>query len=124
MPQAEAIFNHMGQFDQALDRSAPFAPARETSGPAHGLAGKRGHLLEINSGVTGGRLQVSWTFGEKIHRRATIERLAQSFIDELKAIISHCLAPDAGAYTPSDFPQVRLDQQKLNRALEAVKFGA
>jgi non-ribosomal peptide synthase protein (TIGR01720 family) len=57
-----------------------------------------------------------------VHRRETIEELAEGFIDELKSLIAHCQSPDAGAYTPSDFPQAKLDVDKLSSILDTVRF--
>jgi amino acid adenylation domain-containing protein/non-ribosomal peptide synthase protein (TIGR01720 family) len=123
LPQAEVIFNHMGQFDQVVGASAPFGPAPESSGPAHSPRALRGHLLEINGGVLDGRLRSNWTFSENTHNRWTIEEVARRFLGELRLIISHCLSPDAYCYTPSDFPHAHLDQYSLSRVLETVKFG-
>ena len=47
-------------------------------------------------------------------RGATIEELARGYIEALGAIVAHCQAPEAGGYTPSDFPDVNLDQEKLD----------
>jgi non-ribosomal peptide synthase protein (TIGR01720 family) len=123
LPQAGVIFNHMGQFDHVIDESAPFVPARESSGRTHSRRRTRDHLLEINGGVSDSRLQIFWTFCENVHQRTTVENVALQFIEELKALIVHCLSPSAGAYTPSDFPQAGLDDEKLNRILETVRFG-
>jgi amino acid adenylation domain-containing protein/non-ribosomal peptide synthase protein (TIGR01720 family) len=123
MPQAGVIFNHMGQFDQVIDESAPFAPAKEPSGRTHSARRSRDHLLEINGGVSDGRLQTFWLYSENVHRRDTVEGVALRFVEELKALIAHCLSPEAGTYTPSDFPQANLDDEKLSRILSTVKFG-
>ena len=55
-----------------------------------------------------------WHYNRKRQRPVTIERLAESFLKELKAIIQHCLALDAGGFTPSDFPLAPLDQHALD----------
>jgi amino acid adenylation domain-containing protein/non-ribosomal peptide synthase protein (TIGR01720 family) len=122
MPQADLIFNHMGQFDRVIDESSPFVAAKESGGKTFSPRRSRDHLIDINSGVSEGQLKVFWTFSENVHQRETVERLAAGFIDELKSLIAHCLSPDAGAYTPSDFPQARLDVEKLNSILDTVRF--
>jgi len=50
-----------------------------------------------------------------VHRRSTIEALAEGFIEALRSLIAHCLSPQAGGYTPSDFPLAKVDQQRLDR---------
>ncbi len=114
LPQAEVSFNYLGQFDQILPPSSGLAPALEATGPVHDPAGRRRYLLEVNVFVSGGRLQMEWTYSDRVHRRATIERLAQNYLAQLRELIAHCLSPEAGGYTPSDFPLADLEQAKLD----------
>jgi non-ribosomal peptide synthase protein (TIGR01720 family) len=114
VPLPEVSFNYLGQFDQVLPASAPFALAHESTGALSSLKEYRRHLLEITGSVIGNRLQMVWTYSENIHRGATVEKLARSFIEELRALIAHCQSPEAGGYTPSDFPLANLGQEQLN----------
>jgi non-ribosomal peptide synthase protein (TIGR01720 family) len=111
--KAEVSFNYLGQFDQVFADSALLAPARESSGPPRSPRGMRGHLLEIVGSVVMGQLHMTWTYSENIHRRATVEKLAQEFITALRSLITHCQLPGAGGYTPSDFPHARLNEHAL-----------
>jgi non-ribosomal peptide synthase protein (TIGR01720 family) len=114
LPQPEVLFNYGGQLDQILPGSSLFRLARESIGPAQSLQGKRSHLLEINALVVEDRLQLNWAYSEKVHRRATIEKLAENFVKSLRSLIAHCLSPEAGGYTPSDFPDADLNQEVLD----------
>jgi len=120
LPQSEVIFNYLGQLDQVLPESSAFELAPESKGPHQSPRGKRRYLLEINGSIKGGQLQLDWTYSENVHRRSTIERLAQEFVKRLRAIIAHCQSPEAGGYTPSDFPDVELTQEKLDKALAEI----
>ncbi len=122
LPQAEVSFNYLGQLDQALPADSLLAPARESAGPVHSPRGRRKHLLDVRGSVARGRLNLSWTFSENIHRRDTIERVAQSYIESLRALIAHCQSPEAGGYTPSDFPLAQLEQVDLDQALAEIEF--
>ncbi|MGE0127970.1 MAG: amino acid adenylation domain-containing protein [Blastocatellales bacterium] len=116
-PQAEVSFNYLGQFDQLLPEGAVFGPATESVGPVHSPRGSRRYPLEINAFISGARLQLEWTYSERIHRHETIEHLAQSYSTALRALIAHCLsteAAQASGYTPSDFPLANLRQAKLD----------
>jgi len=62
------------------------------------------------------------TYSKRRHSAETIENLAQCYIENLGTLIKHCLQPDAGGYSPSDFPMARLDEEKLSKLLERVKF--
>ena len=68
-----------------------------------------------------GQLHVEWTYGGQVYNRATIERLAHGFMGKLRALIDHCLSPDAGGYTPSDFPEAGLNQDDLDRLLSRMR---
>ncbi|WP_442949188.1 amino acid adenylation domain-containing protein [Nostoc sp.] len=119
LPKAEVIFNYLGQFDQVLPESSLFSLAQESIGPSHSLRSKRTHLLEINGGISQGRLQMSWTYSEKLHRQTTVEVLAQGFIEALRSLITHCQSPDAGGFTPSDFG--KFEQSQWSQAdLDAI----
>ncbi|MBD1924287.1 amino acid adenylation domain-containing protein [Microcoleus sp. FACHB-831] len=109
-PKAEVNFNYFGQFDQALPESSLFGLTQDPCGSAFSPKGNRSYLLEINGFVSGGKLQIDWTYSEEIYRRATVERLAESYLDKLRSLISHCQSPEAGGYTPSDFSEFQWSQ--------------
>ena len=75
----------------------------------------RAHRLEVNASVSGGCLRVSWSYGGQVYRRETIERLAAGYLAALREIVAHCQSPQAGGWTPSDFPLAQLDQEALDR---------
>ncbi|HEV2733950.1 MAG TPA: amino acid adenylation domain-containing protein, partial [Longimicrobiaceae bacterium] len=114
-PQPEVLFNYLGQVDPGAPGASLFTPAGEGTGPSRGPRGRRGPLLEINGLVSGGRLQLAWRYGESLHLRSTVERLAASHLDALRGLVEHCRAPEAGGYTPSDFPRARLNQKDLDK---------
>ncbi|MCP4655899.1 MAG: amino acid adenylation domain-containing protein, partial [bacterium] len=114
LPRAEVSFNYLGQLDPVLSESALLRPAAESSGPATGSGGLRSHLLEVNGGVAGGCLRMTWAYSENVHHRATVESVAEGFIEALRSLIRHCLSPEAGGYTPADFPDAGLDQEDLD----------
>src|SRR5215213_2909302 len=119
LPRAEVSFNYLGQFDQTFQASGLFQLARESSaGAARDQDAQRGNLLEVNAGVFGGRLQAEWTYSAEIHNSVRVEKLAHDFLEELQALIAHCLSTKAGAYTPSDFPLARINQTQLDELLQ------
>ncbi|HYX15544.1 MAG TPA: amino acid adenylation domain-containing protein [Nostoc sp.] len=110
LSKPEVIFNYLGQFDQVLPESSLFSLVQGLSGSSHSLRNKRTHLLEINSGIYQGHLQMSWTYSKELHRQSTIEGLAQRFIEALRSLIAHCQSYDAGGVTPSDFAEFKQSQ--------------
>jgi non-ribosomal peptide synthase protein (TIGR01720 family) len=109
---AEVSFNYLGQFDQVLS-GGEFRAATESAGTAQALDSRRTHLLAISGMVANGQLQMSWSYSEGVHRRETIERVAEQFAAALKELIAHCLSEEAGGHTPSDFPLAKLEQKQL-----------
>jgi amino acid adenylation domain-containing protein/non-ribosomal peptide synthase protein (TIGR01720 family) len=120
LPQAEVSFNYLGQLDQALPGAADgagapaFRFAREPSGPSHSPRARRRYLLDVVASVASGKLSIQWTYSEACHRRATIESLASRYLEALRALIEHCLSPEAGGYTPSDFQEQGLSQNIID----------
>jgi len=124
LAQAEVCFNYLGQDHQIVSGPVFFSPVRETSGPHRNPRGDRRYLLEINGRLAGGQLLLDWTYSECIHRRDTIERLAQHFIEALRMLIVHCQSPGAWGFTPSDFPQMKLSQHELDELITALGESA
>mgnify|MGYP000963431175 CR=1 FL=1 len=106
-------FNYLGQFDQLLGDAARFAPAREGAGPSRSLDAPRGDLVTVTGSLARGRLQVEWLFSRNLHRRETLARLAEGFLQALRALVAHCQTAGAVGYTPSDFPEADLGDQDL-----------
>ncbi len=75
----------------------------------------RSHLLEIKVFDAGGHLESEWTYSENVHRRETVERLAEEFLEALRALISDSAHPDAEGYTPSDFPLAALNEETFGK---------
>ncbi|HWM91032.1 MAG TPA: amino acid adenylation domain-containing protein [Thermoanaerobaculia bacterium] len=119
-PPAEISFNYLGQLDLMLAVSSLFEVEPETPGRPRSQRADRIYRLEVNAWVRDGRLNVSWAYGGRRHRRETIEQVAESFLTSLRKLIGHCLAPDAGSFTPSDFPAAALDQKSLDRLLGKI----
>ncbi|HEU0080371.1 MAG TPA: condensation domain-containing protein, partial [Longimicrobiaceae bacterium] len=115
LPGPEVSFNYLGRFDAAFADDALFRRVRGDAGPTHAPEGERSHLLEVNALVTGGRLEVGWTYAEGVHSRAKVERIAAAYLDALRALVAHCAAEGAGGCTPSDFPLAALDQAGVDR---------
>jgi amino acid adenylation domain-containing protein/non-ribosomal peptide synthase protein (TIGR01720 family) len=114
-PASQVRFNYLGQLDQVLPPDSPFIPSVASAGIDHDPQSALPYEIDINSDVLGGQLHLSWTYSRCRYRRETIERLSQDYLETLKGLIRHCLSPEAGGYTPSDFPLSGLDQPTINR---------
>ena len=122
LPQAEVKFNYLGQFDQVLSESSIFRPAQESVGSMHSQQGNRNCLLEVNGLIVGGQLRLDWTYNKALHQQATVEKLAQGFIEALRSLIVYCQSPNVGGFTPSDFPQMQFSQQELDELMAELEL--
>ncbi|MDT5270273.1 MAG: hypothetical protein QOH49_2459, partial [Acidobacteriota bacterium] len=122
IPRGDISFNYLGQFGQSAGGNGITEAAEESGGPLQSESGTRRYLLTVNCMVTGERLNVIWTYGENLYRPETVERLAENYLESLREIIAHCLSPEAGGYTASDFPLARLNEEKLGK-LSALLSG-
>ncbi len=123
LPPAEVLFNYLGQFDSVLAGSTLLGPAQESIGKTKSEKETRRHLLEINAGVSDGRLQITWNYSEHLHHRATIEWLAAEYADALRRLINHRESSRPEGFAPADFPGARLNQEELNTFLAKFKQG-
>jgi len=117
IPLPQISFNYLGQFTQVLNTSSLISPANEKGGQIQSLLGHRPYLLDINAIITNEQLQIDWIYSSNIHQHSTIENLAQEFIATLRDLIAHCLSPESGGYTPTDFPLIKVNQLELDQIL-------
>ncbi|SDZ66221.1 non-ribosomal peptide synthetase [Pseudomonas sp. NFIX28] len=109
-------FNYLGQFDASFDeQDAWFTPSGEAKGRDQSPEAPLGNWLSLNGQVYGGELTLGWTFSQAMFDSATIQRLADDYALELKALIEHCCQPEHRGVTPSDFPLAALTQAQLDR---------
>ena len=112
---AQVHFRYAGQFNslaglpyEILDQHEPDMPTRH-------------YQLAINIATFADRLEIGWWYSKQTYDQSTVERLSQNFITTLRKLIQHCLSPEAGGYTPSDFPLLNIDQQKLSKLLGKLR---
>lgn len=113
LPQAQVLFNYLGQFDQVVAASRLFSFAAEQVGLWHHPKGKRTHVIEVLARIAGGRLQVQFNFSRNLHSRATVERIAARYAAALVELIDASTAPFAQCWSPADFPLAKLEAAEL-----------
>jgi non-ribosomal peptide synthase protein (TIGR01720 family) len=120
IPEAEMVFNYLGQFDRILEKDGEWTGAGESPGATKSGKGRRRYLLEVNSYVSGERLRIEWIYSKEIHRESTVGTLAEIFQQELRTLIAHCQTTEGG-YTPADFPLAAVSQAELDRIIGNLK---
>ncbi|WP_208491975.1 non-ribosomal peptide synthetase [aff. Roholtiella sp. LEGE 12411] len=120
LPQAEVLFNYLGQSDQVLSESSPFGFTDADIGAAHSPKGNRRHLLDINAIVVANQLQISWTYSNAIHRQTTIDNLAENFIKALRSLIHQVSGNNSLPADLSDFQWSETDIENIIAAIGDV----
>ncbi|MBH5386164.1 non-ribosomal peptide synthase/polyketide synthase [Bradyrhizobium diversitatis] len=113
LPEPRIVFNYLGQFDSSMGQNAPFRLAPESSGPMRSESAPLGRWVSINGQVGEGQLRLSFSYGRRRYRRATIERLAEHYAAALRELVTHCTGGARGV-TPSVFPLSDLSQADLD----------
>lgn len=121
LPAREIKFNYLGQIDNVRPHAGLFSILGEGTGPQRDEFSQRTHLLDINSIVVAGQFHVRWTYSRNVHRKATMQRLADSFRDELSALISGEGRTGARSYSPAEFPLARINSEGLQKIANFVE---
>ncbi|MEO7020993.1 MAG: amino acid adenylation domain-containing protein, partial [Ktedonobacteraceae bacterium] len=119
--EPQLSFNYLGQFDHLESEMSLFKLAHEAHGQTESSRHRRPSLLDINASVLRGSLVLDWTYSNALYRAATVKHLAACYLAYLRELIQHCLSPEAGGYTPSDFPQTQLTQKQVDRIVNGRK---
>jgi amino acid adenylation domain-containing protein/non-ribosomal peptide synthase protein (TIGR01720 family) len=122
LPSAQVSFNYLGQFEQVLRASEVLGLTKEFKSE-QSLLNKRSHLLGISGLIRAGKLEMTWTYSDKVYQPDTIETLALGFIEALKTLITHCQSKSSQSYTPSDFAAAKLNQQQLDKFLSKININ-
>ncbi len=113
----EIGFNYLGQFDNLQENGDLISLSNQPSGVSVSNANHRVNIIDINSLISGGELVISFSYSKNLHKKETIENLANSYIVELQNIVEHCLQPESKGYTQSDFPLCELSQEEIDNVL-------
>ncbi len=121
IPTPVVGFNYLGQFDQVFSADARFRYSSAPFGAAMDPSGNRVFALEAYGLISGGQLVMDFEYSENLHKRATIEAVAEDFIATLRQLIAHCLNPDSGGFTVSDFEDFDWDDSDLSGIANAIQ---
>jgi len=73
-------------------------------------------LLQINSWVKNDELSIMMTYPEGIISPSEVEKIGSTYKKAILEVLDHCVSA-TGKFTPSDFPDVELDQDELDQLL-------
>ncbi|HEU5377791.1 MAG TPA: amino acid adenylation domain-containing protein [Ktedonobacteraceae bacterium] len=85
-PQAQVFFNFTGVRSYEFEQ---FRFVRPFGGFQNDLQADRPYLIALECGTIEGQLRLKWEYSSNIHRRETVEQLAQRTMERLQAIVRH-----------------------------------
>ncbi|SFJ92860.1 non-ribosomal peptide synthetase [Bradyrhizobium sp. cf659] len=114
LAEPQIVFNYLGRFDASVGVTQRFSFAPESAGPSRSASAPMRGLLNVTGLVREGRLELSFGYGRKRYRQATVARLAAHYEDALRELVAHC-CNGASGLTPSDVALSELGQAELDR---------
>ncbi|MFJ6730596.1 amino acid adenylation domain-containing protein, partial [Streptomyces sp. NPDC091281] len=115
VPQPEVSFNYLGQWEGATSEGGLVRARLAALGADQEPEQPRPHVIDIVAAVDDGELRIDCIHAPAVHRTTTVRQLAEAFLAALHGMVEHCLRPENGGATPSDFPLAGLDQAAVDR---------
>ncbi len=120
LPQAQISFNYLGQLEQIVQNQLFLGIATQKTAYCHDNANQRAYLIDFNLVIIDKKLNITCSYSSAFFQTATMQQLLQNYLTQLQILIEHCLHPQAGGYTPSDFPDADLNQDDLDNLLNKL----
>ena len=113
----QVSFNYLGQWDHLSFKGAPFQLSSGPKGLERAYNCPRLFAIEVEAMVTGGQLQFEWIFSPCLHRRSTIESLAEACMDVLAGLVQHVAQAGEEIIAASDFPDAGMNENRFKDLL-------
>jgi non-ribosomal peptide synthase protein (TIGR01720 family) len=111
MPEAEVVFNYLGRSappSSATAETAILTPVEESAGTAWSPRLVRAHLLEVEGSLVLDEVRMRFRYSENLHRRSTVEELAQRVAEALDDLLGLPAPATAKGLSATDFPAANL----------------
>jgi amino acid adenylation domain-containing protein/non-ribosomal peptide synthase protein (TIGR01720 family) len=122
----DLVFNYLGQSDNIIHKSEWLSAAEESGGQSVSDGIFSNALIEVNSIISGGSLQMNWSYSSSHYSEADISVLASAYFSCLDELITHCREQgEYAAYAiPSDYGlSGDVSYEELNSFLSGEEGG-
>ncbi len=116
---SQVLFNYLGRLDHESD-TARLQPVAYSVGQTRAETGQRIYRLEIDSRIQNGSLVLDWTASDSLHKRVTIENLAEHYLTLLRHLVAAATAGETST-SADDFPLADLDAAEMENLAEMLK---
>jgi len=115
----QSVFNYLGT-QKSINAIDGYVCESINYG-ARSTISERWYLFEINSFLMEGEIHFSWSYPKTFYNKDTIEKLIKSFREIITEIIDLSKEGNKIKYSPSDFPEVNLNQDDLDSLLSNLE---
>jgi non-ribosomal peptide synthase protein (TIGR01720 family) len=122
----DLVFNYLGQSDNIIHKSEWLSGAEESGGQSISDNIFSNALIEVNSIISGGSLQMNWSYSRSHYSEDDISALSSAYFACLDELITHCREQEEhAAYAiPSDYGlSGDVSYEELNSFLSGVERG-
>lgn len=121
LPDPSIGFAYLGAFDDT-----PACASAVRVHPSLSPAGlerpeRAGYAISVRAFVHAQRLHLHWSFDPARIDHDSVVALASDHGNEIDALARHCAAAESDVVTPSDFPLVGLDSNKLRKIFDMLE---
>ncbi|MBM0106535.1 amino acid adenylation domain-containing protein [Steroidobacter sp. S1-65] len=117
-PRSQLRFNYFGRFDG--DSAGLLERVSTVCGRNRNEQQDRQYLFKINAIVSRGILATTWEYSSGQFDEATVVILANRYESALERLVDHCRGEAAQSFSPSDFPELDMEQAELNEFLDEL----
>ncbi|QOS97403.1 amino acid adenylation domain-containing protein [Brevibacterium sp. JNUCC-42] len=114
-------FNYLGQMGQDSTKSEPDSGFLINTGDQISPMNANPNSLNLTCLVMDGTLHVTFDYNPQRYKQETMERLADRYKSNLKAVIDHCVQREQTERTPSDFSTKKLSLEDLDDVFATLK---
>ncbi|WP_185443940.1 non-ribosomal peptide synthetase [Kribbella qitaiheensis] len=112
--RAQLVVNYLGRVESPVATDWSLVPGGAGLVPGADPRMPLGHAIELNAmvldGPDGPELRAEWTWADGVLTSDEVAELAQLWWDALAGLVG----AEASGHTPSDFPLVAIDQERLS----------
>ncbi|MBL4658905.1 MAG: non-ribosomal peptide synthase/polyketide synthase, partial [Alcanivoracaceae bacterium] len=109
------LFNYLGQFSKEEGDAKNFILVDESIGDLISPLRHHEHDLNFNGSVLEDRLSFTVSYNQNLYDEEEITQLLGQIKQALTDVVSHCLKPNSGCLTPTDFSLTNISQAQLNQ---------
>ncbi|MBB5644623.1 non-ribosomal peptide synthetase [Pedobacter cryoconitis] len=97
------VFNYLGQLDNMVSEQGEIGMANEQAGDSVADDYPLTDQLSVNTMIQGGELLLDWSYSTRHYDVASIDKLADLYMENLQNLIGHCAEQVLPAFTPFDY---------------------